>query len=47
LCLEAQQITEDLENFSYNEVSEMSEVTQESYPEGYDPKNAVEDIADF
>lgn len=25
----------------------MSEVTQESFPEGYDPKNAVEDIADF
>jgi len=39
--------TEDLENYSYNEVSEMSEVTQESFPEGYDPKHGMDDMADF
>ena len=36
--------------FSYKEVSEMSEVTQESYPEGYIVSHAggaVEDLVDF
>jgi hypothetical protein len=41
----------DLEALSYNEVSEISEVTQESYPEGYiishGGQAAVEDLIDF
>jgi len=36
---------------SYREVSEMSEITQESYPEGYVVSHAataaVEDLVDF
>lgn len=41
--------TGDVENFSYKEVSEMSEVTQESFPEGYinSARGAVEDLVDF
>lgn len=41
--------TGDVENFSYKEVSEMSEVTQESFPEGYivSTRGAVEDLVDF
>ena len=39
------------DNFSYKEVSEMSEVTQESYPEGYIQTqpggNALEELVDF
>ena len=38
------------EHFSYKEVSEMSEVTQESFPEGYvvsQAGGAVEDLVDF
>ena len=41
----------DEEVLSYKEVSEMSEVTQESYPEGYIVSHAataaVEDLVDF
>ena len=41
----------DDEVLSYKEVSEMSEVTQESYPEGYIVSHAataaVEDLVDF
>lgn len=41
----------DEEVLSYKEVSEMSEVTQESYPEGYVVSHAataaVEDLVDF
>lgn len=41
----------DDEVLSYKEVSEMSEVTQESYPEGYMVSHAataaVEDLVDF
>jgi hypothetical protein len=40
----------EAETFSYKEVSEMSEVTQESYPEGYvisHAGTAVEDLVDF
>ena len=38
------------EVISYKEVSEMSEITQESYPQGYivsQAGNAVEDLVDF
>jgi hypothetical protein len=40
---------EEVENYSYKEVSEMSEVTQESFPEGYinSARGAVEDLVDF
>ena len=41
--------TGDDQNFDYKEVSEMSEVTQESFPEGYinSARGAVEDLVDF
>ena len=40
----------EAETYSYKEVSEISEVTRESYPEGYIIDNvggAVEDLVDF
>lgn len=40
----------EAETYSYKEVSEMSEVTQESYPEGYVVSHAgtaIEDLVDF
>lgn len=40
-------ISDEPEHYSYNEVSEMSEVTQESYPEGYDQKGIQDDLVDF
>ena len=42
--------TDEPEGFEYKEVSEISEVTQESYPEGYvvtQAGGAVEDLVDF
>ena len=46
---DVQEVSEEL--LSYKEVSEMSEVTQESYPEGYMVSHAataaVEDLVDF
>jgi hypothetical protein len=41
---------QEAETYSYKEVSEMSEVTQESYPEGFVVSHAgtaVEDLVDF
>ena len=42
---------DDIEINSYKEVSEMSEITQESYPDGYMATHAgaaaVEDLVDF
>ena len=35
LGVEIKDETQEDEQFDYKEVSEMSEVTQESYPEGY------------
>ena len=40
----------DIENYSYKEVSDMSEITQESFPDGYivpHAGGAVEDLVDF
>lgn len=46
--------TGDLDNIDYKEVSEMSEVTQESFPEGYMVSHGaggagavLEDLVDF
>ena len=45
-----EEVNEEDPEFDYKEVSEISEVTQESFPEGYvvsQAAGAVEDLVDF